>query len=279
MLIEHRDGFISSHDGLKLYEQSWIPEGEQKGLLLFVHGYGEHSDRYRNIAEYFVPHKWVIFTFDNRGHGRSGGTRAHIANFDDYLNDLALMVRRANDIGKGKPVFLIGHSLGGLISALFLATRETKNIKGVILSSPMFRLAVKVPAWKKHVGLLMSGIYPSLALDNGIKPEWLSHDDTVVMRYERDPMVNNIATARWFSEATRAMEKIKSAAANIKMPLLLMQGGDDKLVDPKGAEEIFKLIGSEDKTLKIYEGYYHEVFNEIGRMQVYDEMSDWLDEH
>ncbi|GAB4299969.1 MAG: alpha/beta hydrolase [Myxococcota bacterium] len=279
MLIEHRDGFIPTFDGLKLYEQSWIPEGERRGLLLFVHGYGEHCDRYRYIAEHFVSQRWVIFTYDHRGHGRSGGIRAHISDFNHYLEDLALMLRRANDINRGEPIFLVGHSMGGLVAALFAAFRQTEQLKGLVLSSPMFKLAVEVPKWKEKLGKFMSNLYPSLALDNGIDPRWLSHDETVVMRYERDPLVNTVATARWFTSAIKAMQKIRTGARNIKLPTLIMQGGADKLVDPSGAKEVFEMIGAPDKKLRILDNYYHEIFNEVGRLQIYEELETWLEEH
>lgn len=271
-------GFIRSKDGTQLYYCS-LPAREAPATLLFVHGYGEHCGRYEHVMRWFHGRGYDVSAFDYRGHGRSEGTRGHIARFREYIDDLdAFIGTTIGRLGTDHKVYLVGHSIGGLIAASYVL-EQPEGIDGVVLSSPCFGFAVKVGAVKNILGKGMSSIWPTLALPTGIPPEDLSTDPAVGRAYDADPLVNKNATARWYTEALTQQQTVLRHADRIRVPVLLLQAGSDRVADPDTSQNFIAALGSNDKEMQWYDGLYHEIFNEVQKEDVFSDLETWLQKH
>jgi alpha-beta hydrolase superfamily lysophospholipase len=218
---------------------------------------------------------YPVWTCDFRGHGKSGGKRGHTDSFDDYLADLGQMIRIAKDHYPGIKTFLMGQSLGGLV-VLDYAERHGTDLAGIVVTSPLLGLKMKVPSWKTFVGKTLSGIYPTFSLKTGLDANLLTHDREIVQRYVNDPLVHGIASVRFYTEFRRAQDETMRGASGLTLPCLIIQGGADGIVDPAVATEFYKRITSSDKTLKVYDEFYHESLNEIGKETVLADIYGWL---
>lgn len=274
--VEHTDAQLAAADGLVLLRRAWRPEGEPAAVLAVVHGYGEHGGRYRGLAEDMATRGCAAHVYDLRGHGRSGGRRGHLGRFGDYLDDTAVFLEAVREEEPGRPLYLLGHSLGGLIAAAFVEERPTDGLAGLILCSPFLRLGMPVPPLKLHAARVLSLVAPALNIGNTLDPAGLSHDQDVVRAYGTDPLNHHVATARWAVEVVTAQSAALSAAGRIRLPLLLLYGDADAVADPQAGRELFAAAGSTDKTVHRYEGYYHEIFNETGRDAVVADLAAWL---
>ncbi|MBN2497513.1 MAG: lysophospholipase [Deltaproteobacteria bacterium] len=272
--VSYEEHFFSAADGLRLFYRRWFKDGA-RGLVALVHGFAEHSGRYDHVAAALNEAGYSAAAFDYRGHGQSGGRRAHIDSFDQYLGDVRSFLAEIAQDGYPQPPVLLGHSQGGLIAAR-LAELDGERIRGLALSSPFFGLAMEVPALKVAAGRLVSKILPTLAMKSGVDPAWLSHDRQVVDRYAADPLVSDVATTRWFTEVMQAQQASMASAAGLKVPLLMLLAGDDKLASVQESRRFFESAGSSDKRLEIYEDFYHEIFNELGRDRPLSDLVDWL---
>lgn len=264
---------FKAHDGLPLRGYLWPSAGN--GLLTIVHGYGEHARRYGEFAGWLAERGWNVAALDLRGHGASGGRRGHIASFQQYLDDLdafrAVIQREVNAAADA----ILGHSLGGLIAVRYLEERST-GIEAAVLSSPALELALRVPPWKRALARWASRLTPWLSLPSGIAPEHLSHDPGVVDAYRRDPLVHRVATARWFIETLAAQRAAMARAGAIAIPLLVIVGDADPMVSSEAIQQFVERCGSRRKKLVVYEGFYHEPLNELGRERVWEEVLRWL---
>jgi acylglycerol lipase len=275
--MKHQEGFFTGVQGTKLYYQRWLPDGQPKAALVIVHGLAEHSGRYGNLVDQLVPRGYALFGIDHVGHGKSEGQRLYVANFAEYTDSLKIFVDWVRDAQTPIPLFLVGHSMGGLITALYLLTHQ-KGLAGAVLSAP----AVKphpLPAAIIVAGRLLSLIFPRLGLVP-LEVEGVSRDPAVVAACLADPLVAKTKiTARLGAEMLDAMERLRVRAGRITLPLLILQGGADRLVDPAGAQLLYDAVASADKRLLIYEGLYHEVFNEPERGRVLADLDQWLEAH
>ena len=280
IVLPEKVGTLTSADGVKIFFRHYPAEAERARMVI-AQGLGEHSGRYRNVVERMLPNGISVWVPDHRGHGQSEGKRGHILNFVQYLADLRLSVELA---GEGRPegmkCFLLGHSMGGLI-ALYFAQQYPGFIDGVVASSPALGMAIEVPGVKKVLGLLMSYIWPGLAMGNELDAGKVSHDPEVVRAYKTDPLVHDRVSARFFTEFLAAMEIVYIQASALKVPTLLQVAGDDQLVNARSSVQFFKQLDIEDKTLHVYEGRYHEIYNEVEdlRRQVLEDLEDWLETH
>ena len=274
--MKHQVGFFSGPGGLEIYYQSWLPDQEARAVFLLVHGMGEHSGRYGNLIDYYVPGGMAVYGLDHPGHGHSSGKREFIHTFDDYLDTLErcqTLIRREQP---GRPVFLMGHSMGGTIVLDYLA-RGQGEFAGVILSSPSLKPAHPPNRFLRALCGFLSAWLPMTGVLQ-LDLEGISRDRRVVDAYREDPLTFKGRTpARLIFQMLAAMDRIRDNAPNIKLPLLILQGGRDRLVDPSGAMEFHDRAGSTDKTLHVYEGLFHEVFNEPERNRVFADLESWLD--
>jgi acylglycerol lipase len=276
--MKHQTSTIETADGLRLFAQSWLPDGDPKAVVVFSHGIGEHSGRYAHIGQALADHDYGLVMADLRGHGKSPGKRGHIDSWSNFRSDFAATIDAAHAAYPGLPVFAGGHSLGGLI-ALNTAVSAPVECAGVIASGAGLGLAFVPPQWKVAVAKTLSNLTPALAMSNELDPEWLSRDKVVVEAYRSDPLVHDRITARCFVEFTNAQAETMAGAGNLTLPLYLIGGEKDQLTSTKAIEAFYAAAGSADRTLRIYEGLYHEVFNEPEQERVINDMIDWLDQH
>jgi lysophospholipase len=199
-----------------------------------------------------------------------------VESFTEYEEDLDKVIAYTRSQSDSPVIYLIAHSMGGLVTLRYLA-RKSDAVSGAVISAPLIRAAVAVPPHKLIIARISARMAPRLRLDNELDPATLSRDPEVGKAYAADPLVNRKISARWFAEATRAMQEVRMLASKITAPLLMLQGTGDKIVSPDATKKFFDLIGSPDKELEIYEGFYHELFNEPEKHQIYDRVTSWLD--
>jgi len=271
--LRQENGYLETGGG-RLFFQKWLPESPQQ-IMVVAHGLGEHSGRYGNLVDYFVPRGYGILALDHRGHGRSSGVRGHVDSFVDYREDLAAFVRQVlRETGREK-VILVGHSLGGLIAAGY-GLRYPETLLCLVLSSPALRTHKPPPRVKAGLGRVLAHVAPRLLMRNEIDPSHISRDAAVVKAYVADPLVHDRVSPRFFVEFLKETERVFQDAGRLSVPLLLLQAGEDFLVSPAASREFFERAGSREKELKVYPGHYHEIFNEPEKEQVFQDMLAWL---
>lgn len=276
--MKHQEGTFKGIRGATIYYQSWLPEGEPKAVLLIVHGLAEHSGRYMNVVNRFVPAGYAVYGVDHIGHGKSSGTRVYVERFEDYTDTLKTYFDMVSRWQPDKPVFLVGHSMGGLIGAVYLLDYQ-KELAGAVLSGPAVKVPGNVSPAVIFVGKVISALMPRMGMI-GLEAEGVSRDPAVVQAYINDPLVcRGKVTARLSAEFLRAIRRVTAEAANMSLPILILQGSADRLVDPKGAQMLYDAVSSADKTIKIYDGLYHEVYNEPEHDKVLGEVEAWLETH
>jgi alpha-beta hydrolase superfamily lysophospholipase len=273
--MQHTEGKFNASDGLELYYQAWRPEGEPKAALAIVHGYGEHSGRYLNLVNYFAPRGYALYAYDLRGHGQSAGPRGHIHSFNEYLSDTDTFLKLVREREPNRQVFLLGHSLGGLIASAY-AEEHPGELPGLIMSSAFLQFKIKVPGWKAAVARVMSALNPTMTMPNDLPASWLSHDPAIVAAYDTDPLNHHVATARWFTAILAAQTRTLDRASELQIPVLVLYAGDDLIGDPAGSALFFERAQLADKTQHRYDGYYHETFNEVEKETVFRDLEAWL---
>jgi len=274
--MKHIEGNFEGVRNANIYYQAWLPDGKLKAVLLVVHGLGEHSGRYMNVVDRFVPIGYAVYGFDHIGHGKSDGEREIIERFDDFTDTLQIFSRIVAEWQPGIPIFILGHSLGGEIVTYYLLDHQ-EEFKGAIISAPAVKLGEGISPLTISVGKVLSKIAPGMgliALDTSV----LSRDPEVVEAYVNDPLVFHAKTpARMAAEMLSAMMRITAEANRITTPMILVQGAEDLIVHPSGAQMLYDKASSADKTIKIYDGMYHEVFNEPDRERVLKDVENWLE--
>ena len=262
-------------DGVSLAFEGWRTPGPPRSVVVIVHGYAEHGGRHVALAAHLVAHGHAVFTYDQRGHGRSGGPRAYIDTFDRYLDDLDAMLEKARQSAPGAPVFLFGHSMGGAVSALYCLEREV-DIEGLLLSSAALKLPDVAPVLQRFSALI-GRLLPRLPTIK-LNLNHLSRDPEVVERTAADPLYfHGRMPARTGAEFVRATQRIEQRMDTLTVPVLLLHGTADQLTAPAGSTELYSRARSIDKTLALYPGFYHETFNEPEKEQVFEEIVSWLD--
>jgi alpha-beta hydrolase superfamily lysophospholipase len=248
--------------------------------LAFVHGYGDHAGRYVEPMTWLASRGVACYGVDLRGHGRSSGRRAYVRRWDEFLDDvdafLAELDRR--DERDRSPLFVLGHSHGGLVAAVAgLRGRLTShNVAGVILSAPYLVNAFRVPVHKSILARVANVCWPCLRIRSGIRPELTSSDPAMIEESQNDPLLLRCATPRWYLGHRRAQKEALGHADRFTLPLLVLQGDADTIADPRGASAFHDQAGSRDKTLITYPGFRHEPLRETGREQVYRDVLAWV---
>jgi alpha-beta hydrolase superfamily lysophospholipase len=212
---------------------------------------------------------------DHPGHGKSDGARKYVDRFEEFIDNVKSYFDRIQGRQAGKPIFLVGHSMGGLISAVYLLDHQA-GLKGAILSGPSVKIPGNVSPITVFIGKMLTTLMPKLGLLK-TAPEGVSRDPAVVKAYIDDPLVSKKKTsARLASEMLKAIQRVGSEAGKITLPILILQGGADWIVDPAGARMLYDLVSSADKEIKIYDGLYHEVYNEPEHPQVLRDVERWI---
>lgn len=269
-------GIFAGVNSDQIYYYCWKAE-EPRGVVVIAHGLGEHSGRYANLIRIMQDDGISFYALDHRGHGRSAGKRGHIGSFSEYIEDLKTLFKLVQKENQSIPIILLGHSMGGVI-ALQYALKYPRDIDGLILSSAGLIPAGGLPGWKKMLAGFLSKIAPDLAISNGLNSSDLSHDQHVVDAYINDPLVHDRVSSRWFTEFSRAGADSLSRAAELNMPLLIIHGADDKIVDFRGSREIMESASSADKQFYLFEGLYHETMNEASpeKEKVVNSIREWI---
>ena len=275
--MNNYNGYFKSIDNIKLYEQYWEPEKEAKAIVLIIHGYAEHSNRYIHVADFLTANGYIVASFDLRGHGKSEGPRTYINSFSEYIDDLNKFILRVKSKYENTPMFLLGHSMGGAIVAL-LSLSLKEDVKGIIFSSPALKISDEISPFLVKISGIIGKLFPKLPtikLDSNA----LSRDKEIVKKYHDDPLVyNGGIPARTGSEINKTIKIIQNQMNVISVPLLIIHGTQDKLSDPEGSKLLYNRVSSTDKKLKLYDGLYHELMNEPEKEQVLQDIVDWLEQ-
>jgi acylglycerol lipase len=276
--MKHQEGFFKGVQDTNIYFQNWLPESEPKAILFIVHGLAEHSGRYMNIVNHFVPLNYGVYGIDHLGHGKSDGTRVFVDRFEDYIKPLKVYLDMIHLWQPRKPIFLVGHSMGGLISAVFLLDYQAE-LKGAVLSGSAVKVPSNITPATVFVGKMLSILVPKFGLI-GVDADGICRDRAVVQAYVNDPMVHRgKTTARLAAEMLKAMQLVMAQASRITLPIMLVQGGADRLVDPAGSQMLYDAVSSGDKSIRIYDGFFHEVFNEPECARVLRDVETWIEAH
>lgn len=275
--MDRDDGTFQGYAGISLYYQQWFSDTRPRAVLALVHGFAEHSGRYGNVVNYFVPRGYAIYAPDLRGHGRSPGPHACINSWEEYREDVRALLHLIGEQMPGIPLFLWGHSMGGLI-VLDYALHYADGLQGVIASAPSLSRP-KVASILIALNKLLSEFVPRLALETGLDARALSRDIAVAEAYRRDPLVDTKCTARLGAEMLRIGEETLERAADLRVPTLILHGSADRLIDPAGSRAFSARMAFPDKEYREYEGGYHELHNDTIREQVLADVERWLERH
>ncbi len=274
--MQHREATFKGAGVAEIHYQQWSPEHKPRALIVLVHGAAEHSGRYRRFAEHFVQSGYATAALDHIGHGRSEGQRGYVGNFGEYVETLDRFVRLLKQEFPDTPRVLLGHSMGGLIASCYLLQNQDDFV-GCVLSGPAIKTDLEPPIWQRLLIQFFSAVAPRLGVLQ-LDATGVSRDPLEVRQYLDDPLVyGGKLTARKVAQLFAAMQWIQEQAADIHLPMLLMHGEADSLTSPAGSRYLYEQISSEDKTLKLYPGLYHEIFNEPERAQVFADLQAWLD--
>lgn len=270
--------FFQAPDGTKLFQTQLVPPNARAAVLV-IHGYADHAGRYRRLMEDLAKAGYAAFAMDYRGHGRAGGRRCWVDRFDDYLGDLRTFHDRVRAKVGSLPLFIVAHSHGALVSATWLTAPGAPTIDGLALSSPYFQLAIEPSRFQLFQAKVMGRLIPTLSIKSPLTVEALSSDVEWQKSTEADPLYERIVCARWFHASNEAQAALWDRLPGLKLPTLVLQGGADSIASPKGAERYVERVGSSDKRLIKYEGFRHEVFNEVDRARPVGDLITWLDAH
>jgi len=275
--MRHNEGTFNGCGGLELYYQRWRPEGEPKAVLAIVHGFGEHSGRYGNVVDWFVPQGYAAYGFDLRGHGRSPGPRGYVNEWAEFREDVQAFLTLVHEQEPGQAIFLLGHSMGGLI-VLEYALRYPEGLSGVVASGPLLAQA-SISPFLIMMSKLLSSVMPHFTLNTKLDAATISRDPAVVEAYVNDPLVHSLGTPRLSTALTQAIEWTQAHAAEMRIPCLILHGGDDRLVPPEGSRVFYENVTLADKERQVYEGYFHEVYNDVGKERVLAAVEAWIEHH
>ncbi len=270
----HNETHWQTKDGINIFSQVWRPDDQPKGAVALIHGLGEHSGRYTHVAKFFTQAGYALSTMDLRGHGLSGGSRGHFPSFQIVMADIQQLLDETQKTFPTTPLFLYGHSLGGAL-VLYFGLTQKSSIKGIIATAPGLATGSPVPKVKLMAGKMLSSIVPQFAMNNGLDFDSLSHDPEVKKVYLNDPLVHPLISARLGIQLLSAGEWIRSHKGQFPYPLLLMQGGDDRIVNAAANREFTQGLTG-DVTFKWWPGLSHELHNEYDKDEVMAVMIDWL---
>jgi alpha-beta hydrolase superfamily lysophospholipase len=274
----HREGTFRGAGGLSLYYQAWMsPERRRKAVLINLHGLGDHSGLYPNLAAHLPGRGVALYAFDMRGNGRSPGQRAYLASWQEYRGDLDAFVGRIREWEPDLPVFLLGNSLGGLV-VLDYVLHHPGRVEGVIAAAPPLG-AVGVPPVLMALGRVMSRVVPRFSLNVGMDLTGLARDPSVIEAVLADPLFHRRGTARLSTEVTAAISRVQQLAESLSVPLLILHGAADRMVPPDGSRAFFAKVRVPDRQFKEYPGAYHGLFADVGYQEVLQDVEQWIDQH
>ncbi len=273
MIVESSE--INSSVGTKLYCTTWQTEDAPKAVLFIVHGLGEHSGRYEEMASFFTNNQMAVFSFDHRGHGKSEGKKGHAESIDQFVEDVEYALMHCRSLFLETPIFLFGHSMGGQILATFLDKVKSKEIKGAIISSAWFQIVNPPPAWQIKLIKKLKLIIPKLTISNGINPEIVSSVAAEVKIYREDPLVHDKISVALFYSLFKNGLQLTQHAQPVNIPVLVCHGDKDQITSISASEQYANNLG-EKAEFKIWEGSFHEPHHDFEKEKVMQYYLDWV---
>jgi lysophospholipase len=277
MGIRRTEGTFEGQGGLQLFRRSWLCDDPGRVLLL-VHGFAEHSGRYEHVGNWFAERGVAVHAYDHRGHGRSQGPRNYVHSFDDYLDDLSILLEIVEREHPGVPVTIVGHSMGGLISTAFVRERKPA-ITSLVTSGPALALGPAMGGLRMWLLRVLSWILPRILIPSGLPSDGLSRDPEVARLYDADPLVDPRITPRLAVAMTNAIARTSGGGAEIAVPMLMLHGGDDPLCAVAGSEAFFSSLppgAAPPSAIHVYPNLLHEIFNEPEKERIFEQIDGWL---
>jgi acylglycerol lipase len=279
--IAHDTEYVSapgdaSH-GEKIFVQRWRPaNAAPRAALVLSHGLGEHAGPYQPFIEHFVPRGAVIYAHDHRGFGRSEGRRGHVPRYERYIEDLLPLVQRAHAENPRLPLVLVGHSMGGTIALLF-ALRHPELLTAAVFSAPALIIGQRVSPVQRAMLRTLSRLYPTYTRTGVSNPAYLTRDPALQQQTARDTLRHTHTTARLLSEMfDRAPREVLAHVGGLRVPFIILHGTDDPLVRVEASQRVYDDSPAPGRAIKIYPGLRHELFREIERREVFDDVVAWL---
>jgi alpha-beta hydrolase superfamily lysophospholipase len=279
-VIRRTESHFTGARGHSLLRRTWAPT-EPERVLVLVHGYAEHSGRYDHVGAWFASRGCAVSGYDHQGHGLSTGPRCHVRRFPDFVDDLEIAVRLARDENPGLPLFVVGHSMGGLITASYLVERHPA-ITGAVLSGPALALGDEAPRLRLAAARLMSAIAPRLSVASGLDSNGISRDPEVVRAYLADPLIELTMTVRLGAEMLASIERTASQASKVEVPLLLLHGEEDPLCPAQGSRDFHAGLtasatgSATGSAIEVFPKLRHEIFNEPEQETVFARLLEWV---
>ena len=276
--VTHRQGRFAGGDGISLYYQAWTPSRSRaRAAIINLHGLGDHSGLYPNLASHLPVRGMALYAYDMRGNGRSPGQRAYLRSWQEYRDDLREFVTQVREWEEDLPLFLLGNSLGGLV-VLDYALEHAAGLAGVIAAAPpLGRLGV--PPVLMSLGRVMSRVLPRFSLEVGMDLTGLARDPGVRETVLADPFFHRRGTARLSTEVTAAIARVHQRAADLTVPLLILHGSADRMVPPDGSRSFFAQVRCPDREFREYPEAYHALFADINHGEVLGDLERWLEAH
>lgn len=270
----HKEFKWDDGDGNNIHSQSWNPQGQPEAVVCLVHGMGEHSGRYEDFSEFLTKKNWAVITYDQPGHGKTEGARGHVKSYDKLLDQVDKLLEKAKAEYPEIPRFIYGHSMGGNVVANYVLRRKPDVLASVI-TGPWFELAFQPPKFKLALAKFVKNIYPTYTEKSDLDSGNLSHDPEIVKAYDGDPLVHRKITTAFFFGVHTAGKWAIDNADKLEIPMLVNHGGDDKITSSEHSK-IFVSNAGKHARLKIWDGMYHEIHNEINKKEVYNYVYDWM---
>jgi alpha-beta hydrolase superfamily lysophospholipase len=275
--LEHQEGTFAGCGGMQLFCQAWLPPpGRRRAVIVNLHGLGDHSGLYPNLAGYFPARGFALHAYDMRGNGRSPGQRAYLRGWHEYRDDLHAFLARVREWEGEKPLFLLGNSLGGLVVLDYALHHPGAAISGVIAAAPPLG-ELGVPPFLMALGRFFSRILPRFSLHVGMDLAGLAKDPAVIERVLADPYFHRRGTARLSTEVLAAIDRVQAGAARFPYPLLILHGSDDRMVLPEGSRQFFAKVLQPDRQFREYPGGYHGLFADFGHPEVLQDVQRWIE--
>ncbi len=273
--VQMNHGYFEGVGRLRLHYRTWEAERPSAGIMV-VHGLFEHSRRYEELGDYMAGCGFSTFAMDLRGHGASEGRRGHVRHFDVLLQDLDRFRREVQGLlPLDLPLFLLGHSMGGLVGIRYLEEYDAP-LAGAIITSPWLGTAMPVPRWQAALANVLTRVLPAFPFPFRVDPGILTHDDERAADYRDDAQIHSTITPRLFTEAARAIELALRRGERISVPVHFMIAGEDRLVDGARNQAFARSLPSDRVSVEVLPGMYHEVLQERGRARVLGEIRDWI---
>jgi len=268
-------GDLPGSCGVSLYWQAWLPRGSPRAVVVLAHGGLEHSGRYAHVADRFTDAALATYAIDFRGHGRSGGRAGQIERMSLLVDDLDRLVRLTAERHPGVPMFLLAHSLGAMVALEYVVSGD-RDLAGLVLSGTGIDVS-GIPKLQATVAKVLSAATPNLGLMR-LASGGVSRDPAVVRGYDEDALVfRGRAPVRTAAELLVSANRVTPRLGSVQLPLLVLHGGADVIATPAGARKVYERAGSVDKTLKVYDGLYHEIFNEPEKETVIADVVKWIE--